>query len=53
MNADDIHTCHAECQRPICVAVREAVKQEREECAQLAALWQNFDLAAAIRARSE
>jgi hypothetical protein len=22
---DDIHTCHSECQRPICVAVREAV----------------------------
>ena len=25
MNRDDMHTCHAECQRPICVAVREAI----------------------------
>jgi hypothetical protein len=31
MNQDDIHTCHAECQRPICVAVREAVAAEREK----------------------
>ena len=30
---DDIHTCHAECDRPICVAVREAVEAEREACA--------------------
>ncbi len=30
MNRDDIHTCHSECQRPICVAVREAVAAERE-----------------------
>jgi len=30
MNRDDIHTCHPECQRPICVAVREAVAAERE-----------------------
>ncbi len=29
---DSIHTCHAECQRPACVAVREAVKAEREQC---------------------
>jgi hypothetical protein len=33
MNRDDIHTCHSECQRPICVAVREAVAAEREACA--------------------
>ena len=30
---DDIHTCHAECDRPICKAVREAVEAEREACA--------------------
>jgi hypothetical protein len=30
---DDIHTCHAACDRPICVAVREAVEAEREACA--------------------
>ena len=35
MNRDDIHTCHSECQRPICVAVREAVAAEREACAQV------------------
>jgi len=38
MNRDDIHTihtCHPECQRPICVAVREAVAAEREECAKV------------------
>jgi hypothetical protein len=33
---DDIHTCHAECDRPICVAVREAVEAEREACAKVA-----------------
>lgn len=32
---DDIHTCHADCQRPACVAVREAVAAEREECAKV------------------
>ena len=30
MTRDDIHTCHSECQRPICVAVREAVADERK-----------------------
>jgi hypothetical protein len=29
---DGIHTCHAECQRPACVAVREAVKAELDRC---------------------
>ena len=29
------HTCHADCQNPICVAVREAVAAEREACAKL------------------
>jgi hypothetical protein len=28
MEYDGIHTCHAECQRPACVAVREAVQRE-------------------------
>jgi hypothetical protein len=31
-----IHTCHSKCQRPICVAVREAVAAEREACAKVA-----------------
>ena len=30
-----IHSCHSECQRPACVAVREAMEAEREECAKL------------------
>jgi hypothetical protein len=30
MELDGIHTCSNECQRPACVAVREAVKAERE-----------------------
>ena len=30
------HTCHDECQNPICVAVREAVAAEREACAVIA-----------------
>jgi hypothetical protein len=29
------HTCHDECQNPICVAVREAVAAEREACAKV------------------
>jgi hypothetical protein len=29
------HTCHDECQNPICVAVRKAVAEEREACARL------------------
>jgi hypothetical protein len=32
MEIDSIHTCHTECQRPACVAVREAVKAERDRC---------------------
>ncbi len=35
MITDEMHTCHAECQRPICVLVREAVAAEREACAKL------------------
>ena len=29
------HTCHADCQNPICVAVRKAVAEEREACAKV------------------
>ena len=55
---DDIHTCHADCDRPICKAVREAVREavaaEREACAKEADKWIGCDgLAAAIRARRE
>jgi hypothetical protein len=32
LSYDGIHTCYAECQRPACVAVREAVKAERDRC---------------------
>lgn len=32
---DDIHTCHADCQNPVCIAVREAVAAEREACAKV------------------
>ncbi len=35
MTRDDIHTCHPECQNPVCVAVREAVAAEREACAKV------------------
>lgn len=52
----DIHTCHAQCQRVLCVAVRKAVAAEREACAQLCEdKWRTHDegdiFAAAIRAR--
>ncbi len=53
MTINSAHSCHSECQRPICVLVREAVEVERDECSHLAVLWQNFDLAAAIRARGK
>lgn len=36
LSYDGIHTCHNECPRPACVAVREAVQREREACAELA-----------------
>lgn len=52
---DGIHTCHDQCQRPACVAVREAVRAEREACAQLCesyvAAGIGREMAAAIRAR--
>jgi hypothetical protein len=52
---DGIHTCHDECQRPVCVAIRKAVEREREACA-LAVEQAGIDgygtlAAAAIRAR--
>ena len=56
LSYDSIHTCHAECQRPACIAVREAVKAEREVCAEMV---EDMDvqhpkyIAAAIRARGE
>jgi hypothetical protein len=56
MEIDSIHTCHDECHRPACVAVREAVKAEREACAQLCLETEPFYgvmFAAAIRARGE
>lgn len=30
---DGIHTCHSECQRPVCVSIRKAVATEREKVA--------------------
>jgi len=53
---DSIHTCHAECQRPACVAVREAVKAEREACAEMVEsmnVQHPKYIAAAIRERGE
>lgn len=56
----DIHSCHPNCDRPICVAVREAVKAEREECAKVCeelktesdAEFYGHEFAAAIRSRT-
>jgi hypothetical protein len=56
LSYDSIHTCHDECQRPACVAVREAVKAEREACAEMVAgmdVQHPKYIAAAIRARGE
>ena len=33
---DGIHSCHADCQRPVCVSIRKAVAAEREACAKVA-----------------
>jgi hypothetical protein len=33
---DTIHSCHSECDKPVCVAIRNAVAEEREACAQIA-----------------
>ena len=35
MQRDGVHTCHDDCQRPVCVAVREAIIAEREACARV------------------
>lgn len=32
---DSIHSCHPECDKPVCVAMRKAVADEREACARL------------------
>ena len=32
---DTIHSCHPECDKPVCVAIRKAVAEEREACAAL------------------
>jgi hypothetical protein len=33
---NSIHSCHADCQNPACVIVREAIAAEREACAKAA-----------------
>jgi len=61
---DTIHSCHPECDKPVCVAIRKAVAEEREACAKVAEdmgnisgnmnkTWRNgcFDAALAIRER--
>lgn len=35
MTVNSIHSCHPECDRPGCVAVRKAVEAEREACAKV------------------
>lgn len=32
---DGIHSCHSECDKPVCVAIRKAVEEEREACAKV------------------
>ncbi len=52
MAINSVHSCHSECQRPICVLVREAVEAEREACAQIAFNATTYiEAAKAIRAR--
>ena len=55
MTRDDIHSCHPWCDRPICVAVREAIAAEREACAKVcerkSAVKGSEIFAARIRAR--
>ena len=62
MKWEGIHTCNPDCQNPACVAVREAVAAEREECAKVCdqrAKEDTFEgcyasaCAAAIRARGQ
>jgi len=58
LSHDGIHTCHDQCQRPACVAIREAVQREREACAKVCDEHWRFngsasECADAIRARGE
>jgi hypothetical protein len=32
---DTIHSCHPKCDKPVCVAIRKAVAEEREACAKV------------------
>jgi hypothetical protein len=49
---DTIHSCHPECDKPVCVAIRKAVAEEREACAKLAYEVTSYEgIADAIRAR--
>ena len=64
---DSIHSCHPECDKPVCVAMRKAVLEEREACAKVCdelvthtqargdgdATLAAFSCAAAIRARGD
>ena len=56
---DSIHSCHPECDKPVCVAIRKAVAAEREACALAAEAVVprhtecGNKIAAAIRARRE
>jgi hypothetical protein len=61
LSYDGIHTCHDQCQRPACVAIRKAVEREREACITLIEniaqsyhepSWA-FDLVKKIRARGQ
>ena len=48
---DTIHSCHPECDKPVCVGIRNAVAAEREACAR-ACEGDDWRVAAAIvRAR--
>ena len=58
LSHDGIHTCSDQCQKPACVAVREAVVREREACAKICDEYWRFngsasECADAIRARGE
>jgi hypothetical protein len=56
---DTIHSCHPECDKPVCVAIRKAVAAEREACALAAEAVVprhtecGNKIAAAIRARGD
>lgn len=57
---DGIHSCHPECDKPVCVAIRKAVEAEREACAKVVEEWlhgewhnQGVIAALMIRARGQ